>query len=200
MKRTIIVFGASGTIGTAVSARFEQEGHQVVRVGRSSGDYKADITDVASMEAVFKAVKHFDAIANAAGDVASHPLEEITDESIGFSIGNKMLGQVNLVRTALPYIADKGAFALISGVLTNEPILGGVIGTMVNGAVEGFVKAAAHEMPRGIRINCISPTVLAESPAYHPYFPGFVPVAASQVAIAYERAIFGIINGRVISV
>ena len=45
-----------------------------------------------------------------------------------------------------------------------------MIGTVVNHIVEGFVKAVAGELPRGVRINCISPTVLTEAVAYHPYF------------------------------
>ena len=49
---------------------------------------------------------------------------------------------------------------------------GGTIGTTINHMVEGFVKAAAVELPRGVRINCISPTVLTESVAYHAYFTG----------------------------
>jgi NAD(P)-dependent dehydrogenase (short-subunit alcohol dehydrogenase family) len=97
------------------------------------------------------------------------------------------MGQINLVRAALPFIADKGSFTLISGVLTDEYTAGGVIGTVINHIVEGFVKAAAVELPRGVRINCISPTVLTESVAYHPYFPGFIPVDAWEVGQAYLR-------------
>jgi NAD(P)-dependent dehydrogenase (short-subunit alcohol dehydrogenase family) len=78
---------------------------------------------------------------------------------------------------------------LISGVLTDEYTAGGVIGTVINHIVEGFVKAAAVELPRGVRINCISPTVLTESVAYHPYLPGFIPVDAWEVGQAYLRAI-----------
>ena len=37
----------------------------------------------------------------------------------------------------------------------------------MNGLVEGFVRSAATELPRGIRINCVSPAVLAESAARH---------------------------------
>jgi NAD(P)-dependent dehydrogenase (short-subunit alcohol dehydrogenase family) len=47
--------------------------------------------------------------------------------------------------------------------------------------VEGFVKAAAVELARGVRINYISPTALNESIAYHPFFPGFIPVEAWDV-------------------
>lgn len=200
MKRTIIVIGASGTVGKELSNTLEKGGHHVIRVSRSSGDYKADIQDKASLAAVFKSVGVFDGVANAAGDVAAMSLDLLTDAHFAFSIANKMMGQINVARAALPYLSDKGSIALISGILSEEPILGGVIGTMVNGAVEGFVKAAAHEMPRGIRINCISPNVLTESAAFHSYFPGFIPVDAWKVAKAYERALFGIINGRILHV
>ena len=103
----------------------------------------------------------------AAADVFPGPFEQVTAEQWSKSIAGKGLGQINLVRAALPYIADKGSFTLISGVLTDENVHGGTIGTTINHMVEGFAKAAAVELPRGVRINCISPTVLAESVAYH---------------------------------
>jgi NAD(P)-dependent dehydrogenase (short-subunit alcohol dehydrogenase family) len=108
------------------------------------------------------------------------------------------MGQINLVRAALPHIADKGSFTLISGVLTDEYVYTGTGGTTINHMVEGFVKAAAVELPRGVRINCISPTVLAESVAYHAYFTGFRPAPAEEVAFAYLRAISHPITGRVL--
>ena len=60
---------------------------------------------------------------------------------------------------------------------------GGTIGTTINHLAEGFVKASAVELPRGVRINCVSPTVLAESVGYHEYFSGFTPVPAAEVAL-----------------
>ena len=200
MKRKIVVIGASGTIGKALTKALEEGGHEVIRVSRSAGDYQADIQHKQSLDILFKSIGTFDAVANAAGDVVAGPFEQLTDENYAFALGNKLMGQINIVRAALPYIADQGSFVLVSGVLTDEPILGGTLGTMVNGGVEGFVKAASHEMPRGVRINCISPTVLTESVAYHPYFPGFIPVEGWKVAKAYERALYGIINGRIIRV
>lgn len=197
---TVVIIGASGTIGKLLVKSLEDKGHKVIRVSRSSGDHQADIQDKQSLETLFKQIGKFDAVANAAGDVASGPLERLTDEDFAFALGNKLMGQINLVRTALPYISEHGSFTLVSGVLTDEPIFGGTIGTVVNGGVEGFVKAASHELPRGLRINCISPTVLTESTAYHAYFPGFIPVDGWKVATAYERSILGIINGRILNV
>jgi NAD(P)-dependent dehydrogenase (short-subunit alcohol dehydrogenase family) len=192
-----IVIG-SGIIGSAVRKALEEKGHEVLSVGRKSGDYHADISDPASLKALFGRIGAFDAVANAAGDVFFGPLEQATDEQWASSIKSKGLGQINVVRAALPFIADKGSFTLVSGVLTTEYIYGGTIGTSVNQLVEGFVKGAAAELPRGLRINCISPTVLTESVAYHPYFPGFIQVPAWDVGQAYLRAMSTPITGRIL--
>jgi hypothetical protein len=63
------------------------------------------------------------------------------------------MGQINLVRAALPFIAGKGVVHIVSGVLTDEYTYGGTIGTTITHLVEGFVKGAAAELPRGLRIN-----------------------------------------------
>jgi NAD(P)-dependent dehydrogenase (short-subunit alcohol dehydrogenase family) len=193
----IIVVG-SGVVGAAVKQLLLQHGHEVVTVGRKSGDFQADIADAESLRSLFPRVGAFDAVANAAGDVFPAPLELATDEQWAKSIGTKGMGQVHFVRAALPYIADRGSFTLVSGVLSDEPMHAGSIGTTVNHLVEGFVKGAAAELPRGVRINCVSPTVLAESTAYHAYFVGFAPIPAREVANAYLRAISTPITGRVL--
>jgi len=196
VMKAIVIGG--GTIGSAVKKALEEKGHAVVSVGRKSGDYQADISDPNSLKALFSKIGPFDAVACAAGDVSFAPLEQTTDEQWASSIRAKGMGQIDLVRTALPFIADKGSFTLISGVLTDEYIAGGVIGAVVNHIVEGFVKAAAVELPRVVRINCISPTLLTESVAYYPYFPGFIPVDAREVGQAYLRAISNPFTGRIL--
>lgn len=193
-----IVAVGTGTVGTAVKKLLGEHGHQVITIGRKSGDLQADISDPASLRKVFAGIGRFEAVADAAGDVFPGPFEELTEEQWAKSIAGKGMGQINLVGAALPHIADRGSFTLISGVLTNEYMHSGTIGTTINHMVEGFVKAAAVELPRGVRINCISPTVLAESVAYHAYFTGFTPVPVAEVALAYLRAISHPITGRIL--
>ncbi len=192
-----IVIG-TGTIGSAVRRALMEKGHETVSVGRKSGDYQADISDPASLKALFSRIGSFDAVASAAGEVSFGPLEQTTDEQWTSSLQSKGMGQINVVRAALPFIADKGSFTLISGCLTDEYIHGGALATTINHFVEGFVKGAAGELPRGLRINCISPTVLTESVGYHPYFPGFIPVPAWEVGQAYLRAMSTPITGRIV--
>jgi NAD(P)-dependent dehydrogenase (short-subunit alcohol dehydrogenase family) len=193
----IVVIG-KGTLGFAITKALEEKGHEVVPVSRNSGEFRADTADPESLKVLFSSIGSFNAVANAAGDVFPGPYEQTTDEQWANSIKSKGMGQINLVRAALPFIADKGSFTLVSGVLTDEYLHGGTIGTTINHLVEGFVKASAVELPRGVRINCVSPTVLAESVGYHEYFTGFAPVPAAEVALAYLRAISTPITGRIL--
>jgi hypothetical protein len=69
---------------------------------------------------------------------------------------------------------------------------------MVNGALEGFVKGSAIEMPRGIRLNLVSPTVIAEAMGhYGPYFRGYTPVSAAQAALSYSKSVEGLQTGQI---
>ncbi|HQS08027.1 MAG TPA: short chain dehydrogenase [Xanthobacteraceae bacterium] len=192
-----VVFG-TGTIGSAVKQMLQEHGYEVVAVGRKSGDRQADMTSPESLKALFSDLGRFEAVASAAGDVFPAPFELATDEQWAKSITEKGMGQINLVRAALPFIADGGSFTLISGILSDERIPAGTIGTTVNHLVEGFVRGAAAELPRGVRINCISPTILAESTAFHPYFLGYTPISAREVARAYLRAIANPMTGRIL--
>ncbi|QIB34526.1 short chain dehydrogenase [Ancylobacter pratisalsi] len=195
MKAVVI---GTGTIGSAVQQILKDHGHEVVTVGRSSGDRQADMTDIQSLTELFSSLGRFDAVASAAGDVFPAPFELASDEQWANSIAAKGMGQINLVRAALRFIADGGSFTLVSGVLTDERIPAGTIGTTVNHLVEGFVKGVAEELPRGLRINCVSPTVLSEATAFHPYFSGYTPVPAREVAQAYLRAMTNPMTGRIL--
>lgn len=116
-------------------------------------------------------------------------------------VGTGTIGRA--VRTALSE-AGQGVVSVgrtsgdVQPDITDEVMHAGTIGTTISHLVEGFVKGAAAEMPRGIRINCVSPTVLAESVAYHDYFVGFTPVPAAEVALAYLRTISTPLNGRIL--
>ncbi|WOE85786.1 short chain dehydrogenase [Aeromonas veronii] len=196
----IVIVGASGTVGSAVSELLAKD-HQVIRVGHSRGNATVDMHDPASIKALFAQVGQFDALVVASGSVAFNGLTEMTDEQWQVGLESKLMGQINLTRAAIPYLTDKGSITLISGILSEEPINWGVSASTVNGAIDHFVKAAACELPRGIRINVVSPTVLAESmDKYADFFPGFVPVPAAKVAQAYKKSVLGIQTGQVFRV
>lgn len=193
----IVLVGARGTIGSKVDELLAREGHEVVRVGKTSGDFRANIEDRASIRALYEKIGSFDAVANASGDVAFAPLEKLGPKDWERSLGSKLMGQIHLVQEALPFIREKGSFTLISGVTGDDSIASGVAAATVARAIEGFVYAAANELPKGLRINVVSPTLLTESvKEYGAYFPGYETVEGARVALAYQKSIFGNQTGR----
>ncbi|WP_159864960.1 MULTISPECIES: short chain dehydrogenase [unclassified Raoultella] len=196
----IVVIGASGTVGRAVTAELSRQ-HEVIRVGRTQGDHQVDITSQHSVQALFEKTGQVDAIVSASGSLFFGPLATMTDEDFNQGLQDKLLGQIRLALTGQHYLNDGGSITLISGIVAHEPIAQGVNATTVNAGLEGFVRAAACELPRGIRINLISPTVLTESAAaYDGFFPGFISVPAAMVAQAYRRSVEGVQSGRIYTV
>ena len=143
----IILIGANGTIGEQVQQALAGADHEIVKVGRKSGDFRVEIENRESVRRLYQAVGSFDAVANAAGQVAFAPLSELTAEKWQLSLGSKLMGQINLVQEAIPFIKAEGSFTLVSGILNDDPIIAGVAASTVSGALEAFVRAAAIELP-----------------------------------------------------
>jgi NAD(P)-dependent dehydrogenase (short-subunit alcohol dehydrogenase family) len=193
----IILVGASGTIGQAIDHEL-RERHDIVRVGRNSGDLQVDITDPASIRRLFEQAGPFDALISAAGNAHFGALEELSAKEFAVGLDDKLMGQINLVLIGREFANDGASFTLTSGVLSEDPIRYGAAVSTVNAALDGFVRAAAIELPRGLRINGVSPTILEESlPAYGPYFRGFKAVPAATVALAYAKSAEGRQTGQV---
>jgi NAD(P)-dependent dehydrogenase (short-subunit alcohol dehydrogenase family) len=192
----VLVVGGTGTIGSAVVRLLSAE-HEVVAVGSSSGELRVDIAAPDSIRRLFEQVGRVDAVVSAAGTGAFRPLEQLSEEDFRFSLGHKLMGQVNLVRLGLEHVADGGSFTLTSGVLAQEPMPGSAAISLVNAGLEGFARAAALEAPRGIRVNVVSPPWVSETLTAMGMDPsGGVP--ADTVALAYREAVSGVGNGEVL--
>jgi NAD(P)-dependent dehydrogenase (short-subunit alcohol dehydrogenase family) len=196
----IIVIGAGGTIGSVVAEQLAAR-HEVIRVGKTSGQYQADIADIGSVQKLFDKAGKADAVVVAAGDVHFGLLSEMTPEQFQVGLQHKVMGQVNVALVAQKYLNDGGSITLTTGIVNHEPIRYGANASTANAAIEGFVRAAAIELPRGLRINAVSPTILTESlDSYGPYFYGFETVPASRVAQAYVKSVEGLHTGRLYTV
>ncbi|SDF98866.1 MULTISPECIES: short chain dehydrogenase [unclassified Duganella] len=193
----VIVIGATGAVGKAVVSELGQR-HEVVTVGARGGQHQVDFADIASVRALFAKVGKVDAVVVAAGKLHFAPLTSFTPEQFYIGLNSKLMGQVHVALVAQEYLNDGGSITLTSGIVADEPIRHGASATMVNAAIEGFVRGAAIELPRGLRINVVSPTVLQESmDSYGPFFVGFEPIAASRAALSYARSVDGAQTGQI---
>jgi NAD(P)-dependent dehydrogenase (short-subunit alcohol dehydrogenase family) len=196
----IVVVGAPGIVGKAAVAAL-QDRHEVIKVGKRNGDLQVDITDTDSIRSMFKKVGKIDALVSTTGKVHFGDFDKMTEKEFAIGLKDKLMGQVNLVLLGRDHLNDGGSFTLTSGVLSHDPIRYGVSASLVNGALESFTRAAAIEMPRGLRINIVSAGVLVEAlPVYGDYFRGHDPVPGARVGNAYLKSVEGLLTGQVLQV
>lgn len=196
----IVIVGATGTVGrTAVDALSGR--HEIISVGRNSGDVQMDIEDLDSIRGMYRKVGKVDAVVSCVGHVHFGPVHETRSEQFMEGMVRKVLAQVNLVLEGFDSVNDGGSFTVTSGVTNRDPIRGGACAAAANGALDGFVVGAAVDMPRGIRINAVSPEVLeAVRDKYEGFFPGHVHVSNEAVGLAYSKAVEGCLSGQVLIV
>ncbi|MFM5396899.1 short chain dehydrogenase [Aeromonas veronii] len=199
--KTVILIGAQGKMGQAALSGLGK--HKVITASRSGEgcDFQVDITSRESIERLYQNVGSFDAVVNTAGYCEYAPFGEMSDEQWQTTIQSKLMGQINLVNIGLNYINQGGSFTLISGILNIKPIPLAIADATTSGAIDTFVQCVAHELPRGIRINVVNPTVLEEAwDIYGEMMPGFQPVPGALVGKAFERSVDGFISGQVLYV
>lgn len=203
MKRVLLI-GANGAIGRAVKTLLDGR-YEVICAG-SRDEVKLDLTDAEGMLKTLAGLKPLDAIISTAGranfaplaDVQVAPLEE---SSYFLGIRDKLMGQVNLALAAREVLVPGGSIILTSGTTSDEPIIGGSSLSMVNGALEAWVRAAATELPNGLRINLVSPSLIeGTSEQGLKAFPGFPIIDGHSVALRYLRCLESGITGQTLRI
>jgi NAD(P)-dependent dehydrogenase (short-subunit alcohol dehydrogenase family) len=152
----ILILGASGIIGSEIDKALSPS-HEIIRAGRN-GEVNVDYTETQSVKAMFEQVGKIDALVTAVGrDSAFKPYEDLTDEDFDYGFQRKFMAQINLVRIGTPYINDSGSFTLSSGYLSDYPYPASAANGPFNAAVDSFARTVGPLLPRGIRLNVVSP-------------------------------------------
>jgi NAD(P)-dependent dehydrogenase (short-subunit alcohol dehydrogenase family) len=189
----VVVIGATGTIGGAVADALEHRQHEVIRASRS-GEPRVDLADPGSIGALLATVVDVDAVVCCA---ASAPLTALSDADFVPNLQAKLLGQVEVVRHAVQHLDDGGSMTLTSGLIP-EATPGSAGGALVNAGLEAFVRAAAVELPRGLRLNVVSPGWVRETLELLG-MDSLTGVPVADVASAYVKSVEGSMQGQVIT-
>jgi NAD(P)-dependent dehydrogenase (short-subunit alcohol dehydrogenase family) len=193
----IVIIGATGTIGKAITAMLSAN-NEIVPLSRSAGDNRVDITDKASLIEAFAAIGKVDANVCAAGGAVFKPLADLSDADFEKCLHDKLMGQVNVVRVGSQYVRPGGSITITSGVLAEEPAPGGAAISLVNAGLQGFGRAAALELASNkIRVNVVSPPWVTETLVALKMDPAR-GLPAAEVAKAYARSVEGDSTGQTI--
>ena len=187
----IIVAGASGKIGSAIVTALAPR-HEIIGVSRRTG---TDLTDLASIDALFKRTGKVDAVIAVPGHPVYKAILDLTDADFAASIADKVMAQVNLARRAIPYLNDGGSITLTGGTFGREPEENSAAIALSNGALEGFVVGASKDLTRGLRINVVSPPNVNPLSIVHARVKS---MPAEDVALAYVHAVESFATGEII--
>lgn len=208
--RRILLVGAKGVIGRWVHQTLREAQHQVIAAGlepaQGPDEVQLDLSDTEGLVKAMEALGALDAVISTAGRAHFRALGSVApaplDVSVyGLGLQDKLMGQVNLALAARQVLRPGGSITLTSGTTSTEPILGGSALSMVNGALESWVRAAATELPQGWRLNVVSPSLVEGTPAAAlAAFPGFEQVSGPRVALAYLRCVFSSLTGEVVRI
>ena len=194
----ILVVGGTGAVGQAAISGLHA-GHEIIVAGRKAGDVLVDVMDEASVATMYEKLGRVDAVVACTGHSHFGPVADMMPKQFLDGLKDKVMGQINLVLLGLGHVNDGGSFTLTSGVLSYEPIRQGSNAAACDGALDSFVIGAAIEMPRGIRINAVSPGLLeVAAKKYDGFFPGHRPVPSAEVGLAFAKSVEGAITGQVI--
>ncbi len=192
----ILVIGATGTIGRPVVQALS-DGNDIVAVSHKSTPLTVDLSNEDSLRAMYRKVGKVDAIVCAAGNAKFAPLAQLGDDDFRFSLHDKLMGQVNVIRLGFEHVSDGGSITVTSGILARSPMPGSAAISLVNAGLEGFVRGAALEAPRRIRVNVVSPPWVSETLVALKMDPS-QGLPAATVARAYVRSVNGTETGAVI--
>jgi NAD(P)-dependent dehydrogenase (short-subunit alcohol dehydrogenase family) len=193
----ILVVGATGLLGKEIIQLLSPK-HEVIGASRSGSALSVDLSDQGSIVAMYNDAGPLDAVICVGGTAKFAPLDDLQDSDFAFSLANKLMGQVNLVRCGTRKVNPGGSITLTSGTLAQHPMPGGAAISLVNAGVEAFARAAALELRGMLRINVVSPGWVAET-LQQMGRESSDAVRASVVAQAYRKCVEENMTGQIVT-
>jgi NAD(P)-dependent dehydrogenase (short-subunit alcohol dehydrogenase family) len=199
-QQRVLIVGGSGTIGKRLVSRLSAT-HTVVTAGRNSGDARVDIRSTDAIARMYREIGAIDACVSVAASGAPDTFQNLTEAELLENMRGKLFGQINLVLLGKAHLADRGSFTLTSGIFADQAWKGVTGGAVVSGALHSFVLSAAIELERGLRINVVSPGMVADAAhAYGHLFPGMPAVPMDRLVDAYVQCVEGERTGEILRV
>lgn len=178
-KKTAIITGGAGYIGSAVAKRFADQGMQVIlfdcnqeQINKVSGPIGAegmvvDVTDYAAVSQAVEKIKaqygSVDVLVNVAGGSARseiRPFAAQKMEVIHQVIDMNMYGTLHCIRAVAPIMIEQKTGVIVN--FSSAVALGGITGCADYGASKGAIIAATKSLAmefgqHNIRVNCVCP-------------------------------------------
>ena len=172
----ILIYGASGGIGSTLARALAREGYDLHLSGRDAarlssladelgaGFTVADVEDAECFPRVSAAAgDRLDGLVYAVGSINLRPLLRLSHEDFVRDFRLNAEGAALAIQAALPALkaAENGAsVVLFSSVAVTQGFSAHASISMAKGAVEGLTRALAAELAPRIRVNAVAPSLI----------------------------------------
>ena len=159
--KVVLVTGTGGPIGTGIALRFEAAGARVARHrGVEDGDLRTSAQRV--VDDVIAQHGRLDAVVNNAGVQPVEPLPDMTPEQWRFVVDVNLTAPFAVTQAAVAHLPAGGSVTHIASIEGTRPASGHAHYAASKAGLIMHARAAALEYgPRGIRINTVSPGLIA---------------------------------------
>ncbi|HZF49550.1 MAG TPA: SDR family oxidoreductase [Polyangiaceae bacterium] len=184
--RKVVVVGASSGIGRACAERLLERGAEVAIVARRGGRLAeitrrwpdrasaidADLRDPGGRDQIvpraIEALGTFDGLIYAAGVAHHRAWGAIEEAALHEQIEVNLIAALRIIEAALPRIDAGGSMVVLTSTLGLRPIAESAVYSATKAGLSAVVKSAALAgAPRQVRINAVSPGVVATEMIQH---------------------------------
>jgi len=191
---TVVIVGASSSIGGAIAARFRNASTHLITTYTSHAStdpqeraeaLPLDLRDNASIDAfaqqVAKLAPQIDVAIFLAGILPGKSLADYDFATIDEVMSINFNGQAKLISRMLPLLTARSRLLLCSSISAQRGSFDPIYAAS-KGALLSFVKSLVNRLPPGARINAIAPGLIQDSSMFDDMTPAQRGLHRSQVS------------------
>lgn len=177
MNGKVLIYGASGAVGSKCARILKEDGYDLHLVGSNKEKLEeianelqasmtvADVNDASSFETISKeAGNELAGLIYAVGTINLKSLRRLEEEDFLNDFRINALGAALAVKSSMSALKKgKGAVVLYSSVAVGQGLSMHASLSMCKGAVEGLVRSLSAELAPSVRVNGIAPSILGDS-------------------------------------
>ncbi len=156
--RVALVIGGGSGLGAATALALAADGCRVVTADLAGADRVVDVTDEASVSALFAAVGRVEVVVTTAGVSTLSPVADHDAAEFRRVLDVNLTGSFLVIKHGAAHLPEGGSITVLTSLNARQPGAGLAAYCASKAGLASLVEVSALELgPRGIRVNAVAP-------------------------------------------